>query len=602
MKRTLRTLFAFGLAISPFFIATLFGQQSPPTAQAPEPSEEAQACLGCHSKEADVATAVNIEALMHSPHAELDCTSCHSEFTAESPHTEAMLRSEASCSSCHPEPSEQFALSVHARESKVKGDHPDCVTCHGGGDPHGVHIRGEWTREQKAKVCSECHANTELMARYGPSIDAVTSYNHSFHGKALLRFNNHDVAICSDCHGMHDVREPTDPVSPTHANNAAKTCAQSGCHPGATMNFAMSGANHLELRLHESPILNGTLWFFRILVIGMTGFLLLGVFLDMRRSIFGKTPPRCGRSVGFLIALGFLGIVGAILLAAFNQPGAMIPSLTGVGLLLLSVILYKLDAPKAAKVENQRLFKRLSPSLRIQHIVLMIAFTLLVVTGMPVRQAESDVLRNVYMALGGLEVGRWIHRIAGLALVAVFTFHVLELLWKWKKAGFKMASWTMLPTKRDVGDFVQTSKYYAGLTDESPRYGRFQFREKLDYFAEYWGIPLMGITGLILWFPVWFSRYLPDEGISVAYIAHSYEAVLAFLAILTWHMYNTHFNPASFPMNPVWLTGTLTEEQMKHEHGLEYEAMMAEEPHAPSDALLPEEPAAESPDAEEPKA
>lgn len=597
MKRTLRIALPILLAMSPFFVASLFGQGAESPQPQSQPTEGAKTCLGCHAPEADMAKAVNVEHFLASPHAKLDCTDCHTEFTAETPHTDAMFKSKAACQNCHDEPASAYVESVHARKDKIAGDHPTCVTCHGGGDPHGVHIRGQWTREQKAKVCSECHANTELMARYGPNIDAVSSYNHSFHGKALLRFNNLKTAICSDCHGMHEVREPTDPKSPTHANNAAKTCAQSGCHPGATMHFAMSGANHIELKIHESPFLSGVLWFFRILVIGMTGFLLMGVFLDMRMSIFGKHPPRCGRSVGFLIAMGFLSIVVAILLAAFNQPGALTPTLIGAGLLTLSLVVYRLETPAAIRHENQRMFHRLSLSLRVQHFVLMISFTLLIVTGMPVRQSDSDVLRNFYMMIGGLEVGRWIHRIAGVMLISVFAFHVLELIWKWKKAGFSFKSWTMLPTKKDVSDFVQTSKYYAGLTENAPKYGRFQFREKLDYFAEYWGIPLMGFTGLVLWFPVFFSTYMPEETVSVATIAHSYEAVLAFLAILTWHMYNTHFNPTTFPMNPSWWTGKMPESAMRHEHPLEMEEILAKEgtPSGPVEEPLPQEPVSDTP-------
>jgi cytochrome b subunit of formate dehydrogenase len=111
--------------------------------------------------------------------------------------------------------------------------------------------------------------------------------------------------------------------------------------------------------------------------------------------------------------------------------------------------------------------------------------------------------------------------------------------------------------------------YYLGLWKEAPKYARFQFKEKFDYFAVYWGMPIMVFSGLVLWFPVYYGNLLPEAGISAAYIAHSDEAILAFLAILTWHLYNAHFNPDSFPMAKTFYTGLKTESEMRHEHPLE---------------------------------
>ncbi len=207
---------------------------------------------------------------------------------------------------------------------------------------------------------------------------------------------------------------------------------------------------------------------------------------------------------------------------------------------------------------------------------------------MPVRNPQTELLRRIYLSIGGLEVGRVIHRAAGVLLITVFLFHVFELIWKWKQAGFKLSAWTMLPGKQDLDDFVAESRSYLGNQGTVPAYGRFHFREKLDYFAEYWGIPLMAITGLILWFPVTLGNLLPPIAIPIAFIAHSYEAVLAFIAILTWHLYNTYFNPNHFAQTRPWNIGLLTMEDMHHKHPLEIQAARDGATEKPADEGKPE--------------
>jgi cytochrome b subunit of formate dehydrogenase len=136
-----------------------------------------------------------------------------------------------------------------------------------------------------------------------------------------------------------------------------------------------------------------------------------------------------------------------------------------------------------------------------------------------------------------------------------------------------------------LADFIAVSKHYLGLAKEEPKYDRFQFREKFDYFAVYWGMPIMVFSGLILWFPVYFGGMLPSLGIPLAYIAHADEAILAFLTIITWHIYNTHFKPDTFPMNPAFITGRISEHVMEVEHGDELARIRAKE--AAMNAVVP---------------
>lgn len=540
----------------------------------PEIQKEVEECMGCHSAAAETGPVVQINHLLQSPHAAFGCKACHSSIT-DAPHTPEMLKEKAACGDCHTTESEQYFKSIHASKDKVPGDHPKCVTCHAGGDPHSVKLFNTWTRAEKVGVCSNCHRDKDRMARYGPNTEAVSSYEHSFHGRALLKFGSQKTAICIDCHSAHAAHNPKDPAAMTAPGHIEATCGK--CHKGAGPNFSVSGANHMDLTIHRQPILSAVLLFFKVLVSGMASFLLFGVVLDLRRSVFGKTPPRCGRLIGTVVSLGFLGLVAAIAQATFGLPGGMISTVFGVSMLLLSMLINAIQRKRNPEpVEPGPDHDRFHPSIRVQHMVLMISFTLLILTGMPVRNPNTETLRTMYLSIGGLEVGRIVHRTAGVALISVFLFHVAELIWKWKKAGFRWSAWTMLPSKQDVQDFVQETTGYLGMHDEIPKYGRFHFREKLDYFAEYWGIPLMAITGLILWFPVFFGNFLPPIAVPIAFIAHSYEAVLAFIAILTWHLYNSYFNPNHFATSPPWRVGILSEEDMRHKHPLELEKRLAE--------------------------
>lgn len=540
-----------------------------------KPDEETQKqideCMGCHAPDAQGGPAVQVDHLMKSPHAALGCTTCHSGIT-ETPHTPEMVKTLPVCADCHPTQSEEFDTSVHARRDKEKGDHPRCVTCHGGGDPHSVKLYSTWARKDKVAVCTNCHKDLEKMEKYGPNVGAVSSYNASFHGRALLKFGSQHTAICVDCHGSHAVKKSSDPTASTHKENVTKTCAK--CHPGATKAFSVSGSSHMNLTIERDPILSGVLVFFKVLVTFMASFLVLGVLLDLRRSIFGKVPPRAGRLVGVLVSLGFLSIVVAIAQATFGIDGGRISVMVGGGLLLLSVIVHKTNQ-KRLGIKPEKHHDRFSTSLRVQHVLLVISFTTLILTGIPVRNPETETFRQMYMAIGGLEVGRYAHRIAGVLMISVFLFHILELLWKWKKAGFKFSSWTMLPNLQDAKDFIAETRLHMGHKVDPPEFGRFHFKGKMDYFAEYWGVPLMGITGLMLWFPVWFGSFLPPIAIPIAFIAHSYEAVLAFIAILTWHLYNSYFNPNHFAASTPWSIGILTHEDMEHVHPKEFKEIMA---------------------------
>ncbi len=537
--------------------------------------EDVDSCLACHSAAMDNVSAVDKDALARSPHKDLVCQDCHSSITA-APHTKEMLAQKAECGTCHPDPLADYMESVHSRPDKVAGDHPTCQSCHGrGGDPHAV-VKADWPRRQTTLMCARCHAQNARMLRYGVDPDAARSYRASFHGKALLRFDLVKAAGCVDCHKHHDVKSPGDPAAPTNSANAAATCAQKGCHPGAKLNFAMSGANHLQLKLKQSTLLRLEELFFRWLTAGTMLFLIGGIALDLRVRVFTRNPvPASSRVVAGVVALSFLSLAASLAMAflGFGRPRWV--GIAAVALMAVAGLVWVVTRPRGAPAREQE-YARLDLTQRLQHIMLFVSFIALALTGLPLRFAGHPWLAAMYEAIGGIGVARGVHRVAAVIMITAWIWHSLDLLVRWKRAGFKLSAMTMLPTLKDLQDFADLSKYYVGLASQPPRFDRFEFRQKFDYFAVYWGMPIMVFSGLVLWFPIFLGNMLPEVGISAAYIAHSDEAILAVLAIAVWHFYNVHFNPGDFPMSYAWLTGKKTRSQMEHEHPLELERIEKE--------------------------
>ncbi|HEY6867733.1 MAG TPA: cytochrome b/b6 domain-containing protein [Candidatus Eisenbacteria bacterium] len=224
-----------------------------------------------------------------------------------------------------------------------------------------------------------------------------------------------------------------------------------------------------------------------------------------------------------------------------------------------------------------RLFTRISRFQRLQHGLLLASFTVLALTGLPMRFPEVRWLGAVYAVVGGLPVARVIHRSAALVMILDGLLHLIYVggllirsRFDWRRA------WPMVPARKDLRDFVATSLYYLGRRRVLPAYDRFNFREKFDYFAVFWGLPVMMFSGLVLWFPVWFGNRLPDLAIGAATIAHSDEAILAISAIVVWHLYNVHVAPGRFHRFRTWIDGRISREEMIVAHPLEYERLTGE--------------------------
>jgi formate dehydrogenase subunit gamma len=211
---------------------------------------------------------------------------------------------------------------------------------------------------------------------------------------------------------------------------------------------------------------------------------------------------------------------------------------------------------------------------RIQHIMMFSSFILLAITGLPMEFNNWAISQWWMRVWGGIDSTRAVHHAAAYVMIASVVYHMVYLLVSLVvlKRPFPTH---MLPKVQDFRDFVQDMKYNVGLTDEQPKFGRFSYREKFDYWAVFWGILIMVGSGLILMSPVAATKILPGWAIPFALVAHSDEAILAVGWILIVHMYFAHLHPLVFPMNKSIFTGKVPMPRYREEHPLEYAQIMA---------------------------
>jgi cytochrome b subunit of formate dehydrogenase len=436
-----------------------------------------------------------------------DCHKAHDVKTAR-PADSSINRFNipATCGQCHTQESREFVASVHGTSlERGNSQAPTCTNC------HGIHtIRG--TDDPRSSVsaaavatttCSQCHESVKLSQEFNVPL-TVESYESSYHGLAA-RFGSDTVANCASCHGVHSILPSSDPRSSIHKSNLNKTCG--ACHNGGSAHFA-TGSVHINLPTSQDPGTVGTriVGYFYVPLIVLTIGLMLGhnALAWVRRSIIKRRRP-------------------------------------------------------------DRVVVRMNRSQRIQHLVNLLSFFVLVITGFALAWPESWLAA----ALGdNEELRRWGHRIAAVAMMGVGLYHLGYMVGTAEGRQGLKDFWFRWKDLRDVGANL---RYFLGRSSERPKFGRFSYAEKAEYWALIWGTFVMALTGLMIWFSVEVSQFLPRWWIDVATAVHFYEAILATLAIIVWHFYGVIFDPEVYPMNWSWWDGRMSEDEFKHEHEAAWE-------------------------------
>ncbi len=217
------------------------------------------------------------------------------------------------------------------------------------------------------------------------------------------------------------------------------------------------------------------------------------------------------------------------------------------------------------------MIRRFHPGRILEHHVNAVVFGVLVLTGLSQRFYAAPWAEGVILFLGGIDTVRLIHRYSGITFSLLIAIHVLTGVY-----GVVVKRWSpsIVINKKDFIHAVENLKFYLGITETPARCDRYDYKQKFEYWGVVVGGFLMIATGLILWFPTKIFQllpFLPGQVVPAAKAAHSNEAMLAFLVIVIWHIYNAVFSPEVFPLDTSIFTGKISRERMHHEHPLEYE-------------------------------
>jgi formate dehydrogenase gamma subunit len=227
----------------------------------------------------------------------------------------------------------------------------------------------------------------------------------------------------------------------------------------------------------------------------------------------------------------------------------------------------KTNARRASHVSTVRTFKRFTIGQRWEHWILFLAITVLILTGLPQKYRTTGWSQAILSTPERVDLLQNIHHIAAIVLGVVVIYHLGIILMQLSR---RSLPGDMLPTWRDVQDAWHMLQYLLFMKKDKPRFGKYNFEQKVTYWFVFFGIAILGISGLIVWFPEFFTRFLPGGVVPAAKLAHSTEAMILTIFIVIWHFYHVHLERLNLSM----FNGTLNEEDMTTYHQLEYKRIL----------------------------
>jgi len=418
----------------------------------------------------------------------------------------------ATCGQCHADIAKTYLESVHGQATKngVSGA-PVCVDCHGEHLILAPKEAGSLVNASRVSMatCARCHSDERLALRYNLPADRVPSFADSYHGLAM-RGGSQSVANCASCHGVHNIFRSSDARSTVNAANLSKTCGN--CHAGAGNHFVI-GPVHLSTSTGAAhPVVKWIRWTYLVLIPLTLGFMIVHNLLDFFAKLIRRQPR--------------------------HETGAQV--------------------------------SRMNRNFRIAHWGVILSFPTLVFTGFALKFPEAWWARPLLLWEGHFAFRGAVHRAAAVLLIASTVYHVIHLAVVRRDRLFLKA---MLPQFKDATDLLQVLAYNLGLTKIEPHFAKFNYAEKVEYWAFLWGTAVMTISGLLLWFNNFTLRYFPKWISDAATAIHYYEALLATFSILLWHFYMVIFDPLVYPMDTAWLNGKVPADHYRHSRPEYYRAL-----------------------------
>jgi len=406
-----------------------------------------------------------------------------------------------SCGKCHKEILADYLAGAHGQTlASDNEDVPDCISCHGDHDIISLEKHDGKRDYAATQTCIWCHGNERLMARYGLDTSQVETYRKDFHG-LTQRSSLGASATCADCHDAHMPLNHKDPKSKMNPDNKAETCG--ACHGETSTAFQASFTHQLQNQSGRYLINRIVTIVYIVLILVTIGGMLFHNFIIWAFYVRQKYKNRCDKCTTV-----------------------------------------RLTVPE-----------------RIWHWVLFASFALLAITGFALSFSESFLIRWMYDVFLTEQARALLHRIAAIVMLIDMIIFIVAV--SIKPEGRRKWWREMMPRPHDISDFFRTMFYYLGITNERPRYHVFNYIEKAEYWALWWGTVLMALTGFILWF----SRMLPADTptwvLDVSRTIHFYEAVLACLSIAVWHFFFVIWHPAEYPISLLSITGRIDDHEAK---------------------------------------
>lgn len=527
-------------------------------------------CMECHSdkdltKETkdgkEIPLFVDKAKLEGSAHKTSKCWECHRDLTDGHPDDEVAAKP-VDCARCHEKASRTFGTSVHGLAIR-KGSETAavCKDCHGSHEVVSPQLPASplhFTRQ--TETCGACH------------MQEAEDVAASIHGKATAK-GIHEAPVCTDCHAEHSVHSLTGGQA---SREVGAACSR--CHESERMNTKFGLPSDRVKSFFESyhglAMQGGAAnaancaschGFHKILPSSNPD-------SSIHKRHLVETCGKCHPGAGENFAFGQVHLkdspTGGVGAKVNHWVRVVYVSLiVGViGAMMLHNLLSWVRGMRLWYHARGRTVVRMNLHQRVQHFILVTSFVMLALSGFALKYPDSWL---AWLFGADEVVRRWVHRAAGVIMLCGGVWHVGYLITT--RDGRKLARDFMLKPQ-DIRDVLGNLLYFVGKRSERPRFGRFGYPEKLEYWAVIWGTLIMGITGLMIWLKIDVTRYFPLWLVDVATTIHYYEAILACLAILVWHMYHVLFAPGTYPMNFAWWDGKVSKKWHEEEHPLDVEA------------------------------